>query len=259
MTLLTFVFAYLFVVTPVRAADDVAPQLPTPYCDAHGVRARAYTKAERRETRERVQEVCKQVGASKPVCAYLDAIVVRESSGRSGVRHTIGSPEHGVTENGLGAMGLSLRWHADKWPGDDEDPMFCVPEVSAIVALDIVHRAVKKWGANSLTEVQAVYGGQFGCSSGRERLDPWRRAFNRISAALSHFGFSFGTFRPKVKRTCGLHVTPRTVRVCRRLERYDVDCWAEIGEEDIGELPPMISRRELAARLHAKYEREQEQ
>ncbi len=249
MTILTTIIAYLFVLTP---------SLPQPYCDVKGERARPYSKSERQETRERVQEVCKHVQASKAVCSYLDAIVIRESSGRAGVRHTIGTPEHGISENGLGAMGLSIRWHADKWPGGDEDPMFCIPEVSALVALDIVHRAVKKWEARNLTEVQAVYGGQFGCWKRAVPVGPWGRIYNRVAGVLAMFDLRVSMLEASTVRECNLNVTARTVKVCKRLERYDVNCWDPVGEGDIGELPPMNERRELAARLHAEYESKDE-
>mgnify|MGYP007022321895 CR=1 FL=1 len=239
---------------------DDKPKLKAPYCDPSGVKARRYSKAETMETRERVQAVCKHVGASKPVCAYLDAVVVRESSGRAGVRHTKGTPEKGITENGLGPMGLSLHWHRDKWPGKDEDPMFCHPEVSALVALDIVHRAYGKWGARNLTEVQAIYGGSWGCF----RPEANTRASAPIDAGVRVIAGMLGFVIPPIEsldlrgeKECGPVITARTRNVCRRLDRYDVSCWRELSKEDIGTLPPMDERRDLAARLAFDFGREE--
>ncbi len=138
--------------------------LSAPTC---GDPAAEITKAERKETRARVQAVCQEVGASPIICAYMDAIVVRESSGRAGVRHT-----KGTRENGLGAMGLSLHWHKDKWWGKDEDPYFCSPEVSATVALAVFHRAFR-YHAKNVKDVQMIYGGHFRCAGEGETRHCW--------------------------------------------------------------------------------------
>lgn len=53
-------------------------------------------------------------------------------------------------------LGLDKRAHRDKWPGDPE-PAWCTPEASVLVALHIARRAVKRWGARSVSDIQAVY------------------------------------------------------------------------------------------------------
>lgn len=148
-------------ITALLALFVLSQPLPPPTCGDPNAKI---TVAQRQETRDRVQAVCKAVEASPITCAYMDAIVVRESSGRPGVRHTKGNGE-----NGLGAMGLSLRWHKDKWWGKDENPYFCSPEVSAVVALAIFHRAFR-YRARNILDIQMIYGGHFRCEEdGKER------------------------------------------------------------------------------------------
>jgi len=176
-----------------------------------------WTQEARHETRSRAQAACEAVGASDAICAFVDAVVVRESSGRSGVRHT-----KGRNENGLGAMGLSLRWHRDKWPGKDEDPMFCQPEVSFIVAHAIMWRAVTRYHARSLLEVQAIYAGQWECFR-----DPETDT-----------------------RRCFANPTMRTVKsICGRLKMRGHDCHAPIDKSDLGKRIPFRERRAWAERV----------
>jgi len=203
----------------VPADEIVEPEtqdlgIPIPNCSEH----QAYDNAESRETRARVQAVCQEVGADPIICAYMDAVVVRESSGRSGVRHT-----KGKNENGLGAMGLSLRWHRDKWPGEDEDPLFCHPEVTAIVSLAIMHRAMQRYKAKNIVEIQAIYAGNWTCQGeGRERK-------------------------------CRARVTKRTTNVCGRMSARGFDCWKTLTKKDLGRKIPMDERREFVADMIARF------
>lgn len=177
----------------ILALQNPAP----PICDPPG-EYRTYTYAHQQETRERVQKVCKRVGASPHICAFMDAIVVRESAGRAGVRHTLGTVGRG--ENGLGAMGLSIPWHSNKWTGD-ADPDFCIPEVSAVVTLAIFRRAVKRYNAGNVLEIQAIFGGQWEHKHGKA----WPRP------------------------------TSRTVgSICSRMRRRDYSCYDRVDLKDLG-------------------------
>lgn len=193
-------------------ASIFAPTLPEPVCEAE-----VYTREQREETRARVRSTCQSVGASEIVCDYLDAVVIRESSGRAGVRHTLGEGE-----NGLGAMGLSIRWHRDKWPGEDEDPMFCHPEVSALVTLAIMRRAIVRYEAGDLTEIQAIFGGSWDCwGEGRDRM-------------------------------CRAH--PRRTRdLCTRMTRRGWSCYRPVRLRDLGREVKRRDRRIYAARLVQKH------
>lgn len=207
--------ALFFSPTPI---EEIAPAL-NPNCDQTEV-----TPESRKDTRRRVQKVCKVVGASPIICAYMDAIVVRESSGRSGVRHT-----GGKNENGLGAMGLSLRWQKDKWPGEDEDPMFCAPEVSAVVALAIFHRAFKKWKAQDLVDVQGIYGGHWECYN---TYPSWSKPVQ------------------KPERVCRARRNYRHVGgLCKRMKDRGFSCRTKITRKDLGRFIPRHERREFATNV----------
>lgn len=183
------------------------------------------------ETRARVQAVCEHVGASDAVCDYMQVILWREAfGGHAGVWHDGG--------RGLGPMGLNLRWHRDKWPGpddvgkrrddlepDDEHPMFCVPEVSALVALEIMHRAVRRWNARNLVGVNAVFAGRMRT----HRLED--------GTALRVPGQAYDA---------GL---------CARLDARGVRCLAPITARDLGRRVPYSERRELALDLHEAFGR----
>jgi len=203
-------------------ADPTTVELPPPSlpgCDPIG-EPRKYTEAEREETRARVQAVCRHVKASPITCAYMDASVVRESDGRAGVHHT-----KGEGENGLGPLGLSLTWHADKWPGEDEDPMFCVPEVSALVALEILHRAFARYDAQNFLDAQAIYAGSFVCWSEGD------------------------------KRRCGPNPTRRTeAAICSRMRLRGFSCRSLASKKDLGRHVPKAQLRELAFELHESFE-----
>jgi hypothetical protein len=202
---------------PTAAASSTAPVLEAPTCEPRGETARKYTHAERAETRARVKAVCEFTGAKPWVCAFLDAVVVRESDGRAGVRHHAGR-----NENGLGAMGISLRWHRDKWPGKDEDPMLCHPEVSALIALDIMDRAFRKYHAENAVDVQSIYAGRWECWTNPETG----------------------------KRRCAADANQRTVSaICDRMKARGHSCWKHVQRSDLGRRIPKRDRRKVAARL----------
>jgi hypothetical protein len=203
-------------------ADIMGPEVPPApaLCDPETGEHRPLTHAIREETRARVRAVCSHLKASPAVCAYMDAIVVRESSGNPGVRHT-----KGEGENGLGAMGLSLKHHADKWPGRDEDPMFCLPEVSALVAHSIFWRAVDRYHAESIPEIQSIYGGFWEC----------------VGEGAEHRCFASREYGPRSM-------------MCKRMRARGFACHSFIGPEDLGKKIPFKDRRALALRLHENFQ-----
>lgn len=202
-----------------QIASSLPETLPAPVCGDAGSKVSA---TERRETRVRVRAACEAfyVGtdvsreAIDLICESMDAIVVRESSGRAGVRHT-----GGKDENGLGAMGLSIDWQSGKWPGKDEDPYFCSPEVSVIVAMAIFHRAFR-YGVYDMRGVQAIYGGHFECrGEGR----------NRSCWALYHKDL--------------------TNDFCARLKKRGQRCTKQLTEKDLGRKVKFGERRAFADKL----------
>lgn len=194
---------------------------PSP-CDPLDGDGMEWSAEQRQETRDRVRLAClHHLKASPTVCAFYEAVVIRESSGRASVRHTLGQGE-----NGLGAMGLSLRWHANKWPGNDEDPMFCTPEVSLIVAHAIVWRAFTRYHATTMLDAQAVYGAQWRC------------------------------FENKGKRTCTAAPNGRTEdAICGRMRHLGASCYAPITRKDLGRRVPLGERRQWVAEVLAARER----
>lgn len=134
------------------------------------------SEEERKDARERVRETCRSLGATKQTCKVMDAMVVRESSGDSCAIHTMGPDEYG-----RGVLGLSVRWHRRKWQEDATGEEFHIPEISAIVAMRIYRRAVKRHGATTWTHVNDVFAGRFGAKDRDEhkqalfcnRLEKW--------------------------------------------------------------------------------------
>lgn len=133
-----------------------APASPIGLCDPVDGPRVEFTAAHREEVQARARRTCDAIGASGTVCDWIDTVVYRESRGRSSVRHT-----RAEGENGLGPMGLSLKWHAGKWTGN-ADPDFCTPEVSVVVAFAIAWIAVTRYHAESVLDIQAVYSGRTG-------------------------------------------------------------------------------------------------
>jgi hypothetical protein len=135
------------------------------------------------------------------------------------VRHV-----RGRNESGLGALGLSTRWHRDKWPGRDEDPAFCMPEVATLVALDVVRRAQTKWGAGNLIDVQAIFAGWFRCVDEEGR------------------------------RECFIERYPGRERdLCARLDQRGIDCRAGLRKRAAGRAVPVDQRPALAVELAERW------
>lgn len=134
------------------------PDSPIGLCDpVDGPRVK-FSKADRDEVFVRLERACIRAGDSPEFCEWIDMVAFRESRGRSSVRHT-----RAEGENGIGALGLSIRWQAHRWPGD-ADPDFCLPEVSYVVAREIAIKAVRVYHAQTYLDVQAVYSGRVGKS-----------------------------------------------------------------------------------------------
>ena len=162
-------------------------------CDPPGEpRQHWWPKSLRQETHARVQRACRDMGGSPIICAYMDLIVERESHGRAGVRH-----HRGKNENGLGPMGLSKHWQAGRWPGKDEEPMFCQPEASAIVAQALFYRAFDHYSARTVAELQSIYAGKWFCyrENGRRRCEASQRYYSRghLCSQMKARGFSCKT------------------------------------------------------------------
>jgi len=222
MSALLTLFSLILFAQPAPAAEPEL-ELPEPWCAPVGEQA-PYDNATAAETRARVRAVCDFVGASEVTCAFLDAVTVRESAGRPGARHT-----KGTNENGLGPMGLSLRWNRGKWPGDDEDPMFCHPEVSALVALAYMHRAYRRYDAHTMLQIQAIYAGKWSCWTDED--DP--RGERKVCRAMP---------------------TQRTAAsICGRLQARGHSCHERIERSDLGRLVPLKDRRRVAAQLIARF------
>lgn len=190
-------------------------------CDPQDGPGLTWTAEARQETRDRVQATCRAVGASKAVCEWLDVSVVRESSGRPGVRHT-----RALGEVGLGPLGLSLRWHHDKWPGADEDPAFCTPEASALVALEIAHRAVDRYSVEDLVGIQAIFGGHWRCFTDKEAGGD---------------------------KVC-YPTREEDVVLCSALGARGVDCFDKISKKDLGRRVPLKKRREVAEQMRQRFD-----
>ena len=131
------------------------------------------------------------------------------------MRHTMGPGE-----DGIGPLGLDKRWHRDKWPGDPE-PAWCLPEASALVALDIARRAVVRHGAKTLTMVQAVY--------------------------------AFRTYRDEYGDR-HIKIDPNAdARLCRALRARGRSCREHIDLADIGRPTPVADRRRRAFELAGRW------
>lgn len=195
---------------------------PTARCDAPGGPVSRTGTLATLEDRTRLRAACEAVGGSPLYCAYVDAVGLRESSWRRGVRHDNGADADGREERGLGILGLSVRWHHDKWPGDP-DPDWCQPEASFAVLHAIAWRAVDRWHARDLAEVQAVYGGHWRCSASAGR------------------------------RTCELLGYPSEGRLHGMLRRRGHSAYTPISARDLGERLPK-RRRATWAREQAHSE-----
>lgn len=234
-----FVRFALIIITSLALSQACAGQawgsmpglVPGDYCDDPEGPREPWSREAKARTRARVQAGCEALRASPIVCAYYQAIVSRESfGGAASVRHRLGA-----NENGLGPMGLSLRATANKWPGDDEDPAYCTPEVSLIVAHEIVWRAVTVYNADSIADVQAIYGGRWRCM----KVDRWRWI-----TGVPIFGPLVARWFPQPERECMPAPTAATeARICDRMAARGYNCHARITTADLGRRIPLDQRR----------------
>lgn len=173
--------------------------------------AESRTPEAKKETRTRILNTCRAVGFSWRMCDFMDAIVCRESAcGVATVRHTLGPGEEG-----LGPMGLSIRWQKDKWPGSP-DPEFCIPEVSAVVAAQVIRNAYFNYSARTIVQIQSIYGGRFGKINGRWRPVPHETLDQKI---------------------------------CKRMEKRGIDCHRTIQASELGIEVPYEQRRAFVSSL----------
>lgn len=251
--MLSLLAVMMIILSPPEASDAApasAPAVEIGQCDPRDGEPYAWSLAMRRDVRARAQQACVSLGAAPIICLYVDEIIVRESSGRASIRHSRGNGE-----DGLGPMGLSLRWHADKWEGDDEDPKFCQPEVSVLVALEIMRRAIDRYNAVDIVGIQAVFGGHWRC----ERRDEYVRieagAWASVAVATSR-GRLFAT---PLDLAVGLAVgrsgsrecfpEPKSLDICDRLRRRGYSCWEQIGVDSLGPRVRLGDRRRKAEKL----------
>lgn len=132
-------------------AGATAGRLEIGQCEPPGLPHAYVSPEQRQETKRRVRASCKSVGATPIICAWVGLSAKRESSYRPGVRHN-----RGPGEDGIGVLGLDKNSQRRRWPGDPE-PAWCTPEASVLVALAIARSAVEKWGATSVSDIQAVF------------------------------------------------------------------------------------------------------
>lgn len=224
---------------PARAS---AGNLPAgDVCDPEA-RANSWTPAQKRETRRRVWAACKRVGGSDLYCHFWDAAVRRESSGVASRVHVLGADRDGRPEYGLGPLGLSVRWHSGKWPGDP-DPDFCVPEVAFVVGHAIVEDAVSVYGATDARGLQAIFGNG-------------RHAYSKIEHGAPRWWLGIPVLAwiaERLPARTEYRVTPQPRHeraVCSRMG-FDAEtgrrrCYMRITAEDLGRRVPLSERRAWA-------------
>lgn len=194
-------------------------------CDPREGPGLLWTEEAQNETRDRLATACASplVKASPAICAWVDVSFDRESGyagGGPGVWHT-----RGTGDVGLGPLALSLKWNRARWPGEDEYPAFCQPEVSVVVALAIAHTAYHRYGARTPLEIQSIFGGHWKCAPREGK-------------------------RGKVCRATKLH----NPHLCKGLKRRGFDCEARIDESDIGKYTRVEDRDDLARQLQQSYD-----
>lgn len=194
-------------------------------CDPMEGEGLTWTQESQDEARARLAAACTShlVNASPVVCAWVDVSFDRESGyagGGPGVWHKRGSGDVG-----LGPLALSLKWNRHRWPGEDEHPAFCQPEVSVIVALSIAHTAWHKYGARTPIELQSIFGGHWKCVHVEGK-------------------------RGKVCRP----TKTKNSHLCRGLKRRGFDCEERLNESDLGRHVPVGERRELARQLQQSFD-----
>jgi hypothetical protein len=214
------------------AASRIDGLVAGDYCDPDDGQA-SWTRAEKQRTRDRIARACALAGGSPNYCEFWQAAITRESwGGVASAVHTRGTDVDGEQEYGLGALGLSRKWHRDKWPGDDELPAFCTPEAAFLVGHAIAMRAIVHYHAETLVEIQAVYGG--GSS--------WRRCTDAgLPAWLRHFGLGWLVERTAGRRTCS--VIPQRRHYAAVCDRLPVQiCTAKISRADLGGRDDLLDR-----------------
>ena len=195
------------------AAAPIPGVIPGDYCNARDEPRVPWTRDAKRRTQTRVERVLGALRVAPIIRAFHRVVICREAfCGEASVRHTLGGDVRG-REDGLGAYGLSLRWHKNKWPGEDLEPALCTIEVSTVIAHELMWRAVTRYGARNLAEVQAVYAGAVSCVEGDCRFE--------LSLSKRR-GF------------------------CERLSSHGYDCAAPITEQDLGRRLGPDERQEWA-------------
>ena len=112
------------------------------------------------------------------------------------------------------------------------------------MAHELIARAVTRWGASNLVEVQAVYGGHAQCYT---PPDPFGWVELWISVEAARWLRRVDWIKPAPERWCTLDLgQERTEKLCARMRRRNVSCWAPITEEDLGRVLPATERREWA-------------
>lgn len=132
----------------------LTPTCPTQEAWLDGDRA---SKIERDDHRRRVRATCEALGASAEACDVVDVIAVRESSGDACAVHVLGPNEYG-----LGAHGLSWKWHQRKWYADvgGEPDIFRLPEVSTIVTMRLMRQAARRRDVRDWGDVGEIFAGR---------------------------------------------------------------------------------------------------
>lgn len=109
----------------------------------------------------RAFKTCRALGATREACAVLKIIAYRESSGDGCAVHVRGN---GGSEYGLGLHGLSWELHWPKWfrPMDQDvtTDAFRIPEISTVITLRLLRRAVHRYNARTWVEIHAVFAGR---------------------------------------------------------------------------------------------------
>ena len=120
------------------------------------------------------------------------------------------------------------------------DPALCTPEVSVVIAHEIFHRAITRYHATNIVEIQAVFAGRFRCAT----VDRWgwlTRAWPLLASVL-----------PAASRECWPAPTQRMVAdVCERMRQRGHHCNRRITVDDLGQRVPLDERRAWVLRLSA--------
>ena len=152
------------------------------------------TKEVRDDTKHRVDEMAKSMGAGADSRRVLRAMLARESSGDPCSVHTQGEGEYG-----LGPFGLSVRWTLAHWDREADHEVLKIPEVATVIALRIYSRAVKLHGAKTWTEVNSVF------ATGKIKVRPGKDA--KWCARLERYGVDCNAKPEGLGATLGLGKT----------------------------------------------------